>query len=755
MAGIQALINQKTEERQGNPAPIYYRLANQRSFPCDPFFLAGPGFSQNSCIFYDITHGDNDVDCTSLQQTLIDCYSPSGPNGVLSTSNSAYQPAFKALPGWDFATGIGSVNAYNLAYNWPTSINVISGAPQTTTILTAFGAPLVVAVKDTDGSPVARRAVTFTAPSTGASAIFPDGSHNVTVNTDGSGIATSPQLTANQTAGNFTVNASAPSITGSVSFALSNTPGPPASITTLTLPQSAAVGTLLPSFLAVQVTDAGGNPVNGVTVTFAAPQSGASATFAGGVNTAQTSVSGKAGSAALTANGIVGTYNILATTPSVATTASFALANTATQPASLAATSGGSQSASIFTPFAAPLVATVKDALGNPVSGVIVLFGGPTVGPPFTGPFVRFSTGSGLDIESTNAAGAATSAPFTANGSSGSFVIPVEVQQPFNFAFGAQFPETNIAGPPAQIVMGQGSSQSASVGTTFGSALSVSVMDAGGNLLSGVPVTFTAPTTGASASFAGSNVKVVNTVSGKAASPLPTANAAAGGYTVVASIPGVVRTVNFTMMNVDVSVAQHSPGTVQITRGTPAAIQLDMASVPANAPLPGTISLSCSEPANLTHTQCTLNPQTFNAGYALSISTLTITTNSSSPTLGFAPPLNAPAPVRPPAEGLTALALAITVGLFAMSRSRNLKFRNLPAYLPLVILLCTALGMLSCGGGGGGTAGTFNSSGSSPSTPSAPAPIDSTTPTGPYTITVNISVAGGSSKAIPVNINVN
>jgi len=32
-------------------------------------------------------------------------------------SSNAYQPAFTAGTGWDFATGIGSVNAYNLVMN--------------------------------------------------------------------------------------------------------------------------------------------------------------------------------------------------------------------------------------------------------------------------------------------------------------------------------------------------------------------------------------------------------------------------------------------------------------------------------------------------------------------------------------------------------------------------------------------------------------------------------------------------------------
>jgi hypothetical protein len=39
------------------------------------------------------------------------------PTVSASTLASAYQPAYGATPGWDFATGIGSVNAYNLVMN--------------------------------------------------------------------------------------------------------------------------------------------------------------------------------------------------------------------------------------------------------------------------------------------------------------------------------------------------------------------------------------------------------------------------------------------------------------------------------------------------------------------------------------------------------------------------------------------------------------------------------------------------------------
>jgi hypothetical protein len=38
---------------------------------------------------------------------------------VLSTSNTTYKPAYAANVGWDFASGIGTINAYNLVKAWP------------------------------------------------------------------------------------------------------------------------------------------------------------------------------------------------------------------------------------------------------------------------------------------------------------------------------------------------------------------------------------------------------------------------------------------------------------------------------------------------------------------------------------------------------------------------------------------------------------------------------------------------------------
>ena len=84
--------------------------------------------------------------------------------------------------------------------------------------------------------------------------------------------------------------------------------------------QSAAVNTVFTNQLVTTATDAYGNNVSGVVVTFTAPSSGASATFAACSTNPQpyscaqtTGANGQATSSSFTANGANGTYNISAT----------------------------------------------------------------------------------------------------------------------------------------------------------------------------------------------------------------------------------------------------------------------------------------------------------------------------------------------------------------------------------------------------------------------------------------------------------
>ncbi|MGA2338488.1 MAG: S53 family peptidase [Terracidiphilus sp.] len=89
-AGIQALVNQQNNEvgGAGNPNPTYYRLAAGSSSP-----------------FHDITVGNTNVPDNCNEYSLI-CYPGSDEVG------------YQATPGYDLATGLGSVDVNKLVTGW-------------------------------------------------------------------------------------------------------------------------------------------------------------------------------------------------------------------------------------------------------------------------------------------------------------------------------------------------------------------------------------------------------------------------------------------------------------------------------------------------------------------------------------------------------------------------------------------------------------------------------------------------------------
>jgi uncharacterized repeat protein (TIGR01451 family) len=130
MAGIQGLVNQSTGSKQGNPNPTYYALAAAE-------YGAGGNSGCNSssgnatsagCVFYDVMLGDMDVDCTGTNN----CYLPSGTIGVLSVTDTPFSIAYGTTAGWDFATGIGTINAENLVRGWNASDLSLTGGGSVT-----------------------------------------------------------------------------------------------------------------------------------------------------------------------------------------------------------------------------------------------------------------------------------------------------------------------------------------------------------------------------------------------------------------------------------------------------------------------------------------------------------------------------------------------------------------------------------------------------------------------------------------------
>ena len=96
------------------------------------------------------------------------------------------------------------------------------GNYQRTNINTPFADNLRVRVTDGNYNPLPGVEVTFTAPTSGAGGTFTNGMTSVAILTDQNGYATAPTFTANGTAGDYIVTATAQNANSSVEFNLSN-----------------------------------------------------------------------------------------------------------------------------------------------------------------------------------------------------------------------------------------------------------------------------------------------------------------------------------------------------------------------------------------------------------------------------------------------------------------------------------------------------------------------------------------------------
>ncbi|MES1248376.1 MAG: Ig-like domain-containing protein, partial [Actinomycetota bacterium] len=321
------------------------------------------------------------------------------------------------------SSGYGGVDftLVNSGVGIPVSIAASGGAGQSAQVNGRYAQPLTARVLDGAGNPVQGAEVAFTlSPSAyGAGGTFLGGGAQTSAVTNASGVATSPLVVANDTPGPFTATASTGGVVQPAAFPLSNT------VATVTLAAqervlAAAVGSTYTKRLRVKVLDAAGNPVVGAAVVFAleAAHSGAGGVFLGGATqtTAYADGDGIATSPAVVANTSAGTFGASASVAGAAAT-SFALRNTAGQPASLSAGAAAMQSAHVHSRFPVRLAVTVTDANGNPVPGAVVTFTAPKRGAG--GRFV----GGRVARATTDADGVAVAPALRANGTSGGFVV--------------------------------------------------------------------------------------------------------------------------------------------------------------------------------------------------------------------------------------------------------------------------------------------------------------------------------------------
>lgn len=131
-AGIMALVDQKRSGRQGLANYVLYPLAASENFSnCNSSSRTNPA-TGTSCVFNDTTVGNNGV-----------------PGNDITNFPTAGALGFPSTAGYDLASGLGSVDAFNLVTAWgnvtfqgsvttlvsnPTTISITHGTPITFTV---------------------------------------------------------------------------------------------------------------------------------------------------------------------------------------------------------------------------------------------------------------------------------------------------------------------------------------------------------------------------------------------------------------------------------------------------------------------------------------------------------------------------------------------------------------------------------------------------------------------------------------------
>ena len=213
--------------------------------------------------------------------------------------------------------------------------------------------------------------------------------------------------------------------------------------------------------------------------------------------------------------------------------------------------SGSAQVAAVGASYANPLVVELSStACASPTpdtqTGLAVTY---SVVTTAGGPSATFSPGSTVTASSGQA-----SVTISATGVVGSFEVVATSPATASNASpqSVTFSLTNAGSGPATITAGLGGFQATPVGTSFTLGLAVTVDDSFGNPLSNVPVTFFAPSSGASGTFSTSALHAVTVetdVAGVAVAPTFVANDVAGGYVVTASVAGYTPSAAFALVN--------------------------------------------------------------------------------------------------------------------------------------------------------------------------------------------------------------
>jgi adhesin/invasin len=312
-------------------------------------------------------------------------------------------------------------------------------------------------------------AVNFVVTSGGANLL------GATQTTNAQGVATVGGVTLGATPGSATIEARIAGVTTPVVFTAVGLAGTPASIT-LVRGDSLTVQAFQRAATAftVQLRDSAGFPVRNATVTFAVAQGG------GGTLSATTVTTDSLGNAQsfYTGTGVIGTTTVTATTAGLAPV-TFTVTTVPNTPATVTAVTPTTITATAGSSIANGPTVQLRDASGQPVPGVPVLFN------------VIGASGVQYPVDTTDAQGIASAGTWQLGGQPGEYVVSAVVSyngvignNPIRFTANAIAVPTNVV-----ITKSAGDAQTAPAGSVLPTQPAV-LVTSGGSPVAGVTVQF-------------------------------------------------------------------------------------------------------------------------------------------------------------------------------------------------------------------------------------------------------------------------
>jgi hypothetical protein len=327
--------------------------------------------------------------------------------------------------------------------------------------------------------------------------------------------------------------------------------GIPTYFTTLSVPPPQSILTQL-QLITVIITDAFGDPITNIPVTFAitAKPANSSGDTLSAYNVATDSL-GRA-STQLTLGSKVGSYTVTATSPTL-NPITVSINAVAGAPALFAAVSGNNQTDTLLTPVGSPFVVSVTDIGQNPIDSIPVVF--TIVTTPLN------ATGQQLSADTvvTDSLGFASVSLLLGNRPGQYSVAAAAPSLPQSI-----FTVTALKNTPAQMTLASGQSQTDTILNVLSMALTVSVLDLRGNPVDSASVQFalTSAPAGASGQSISDTVMATDT-SGRAAVGL-TLGDKIGQYVVTGTISGQ----NITPVIFTNSAVRGAASSIQIMAGT-------------------------------------------------------------------------------------------------------------------------------------------------------------------------------------------